>query len=110
MNDFKTPCEQILWYIIPAIRKEIAKNLIEKHGLSQKKVADILGVTPAAISQYLSRKRGNFMEIKDDNLLEEIEVSNDRILKNRKNLVPEICRICQLIRKSKNVKINLPCE
>lgn len=110
MNDFKTPCEQILWYIVPAIRKEIARNLIEKHGLSQKDVANLLGVTPAAISQYLSKKRGSFMEIEDEDLLNEIDVSANRILKNRKILVPEICRICKLIRKSKNVKINLPCE
>ena len=53
----KTPCELIVRTVLPTIRASIAKELVEKHGLSQKETAEILGVTTAAVSQYLSRKR-----------------------------------------------------
>ena len=32
--------------------------LIDEHGLSQKKVASILGISEGAVSQYLNSKRG----------------------------------------------------
>jgi hypothetical protein len=109
MSGSKTPCEQLLWYLIPTIRKEIAKSLIERHGLTQKDVASLLGITSAAVSQYLSKKRGSFVEISDKEILKEIDISADRILSDSKNLVFEICRICNLIRNNKNIKIDYRC-
>ena len=50
------PQEIELWYVIPALRKELALAL-KKQGLTQKKVAEILQVSPAAISQYFKEKR-----------------------------------------------------
>ena len=55
----KTPCEIIVWQILPVIRKEFAKSLIENHKLTQRKVAEKLGITEAAVSRYLSKKRGD---------------------------------------------------
>ncbi|MBA3044390.1 helix-turn-helix domain-containing protein, partial [archaeon] len=49
----KMPCEVIIWYILPGIRREITKSLL-KNGLSQREVAKKLGITDAAVSQYLS--------------------------------------------------------
>jgi predicted transcriptional regulator len=46
-------------YILPAFRSLVAKELIEKHNFSQVAAADKLGTTQAAISQYLSSKRGD---------------------------------------------------
>ena len=45
-----------LWYLMPAIRRELSKELKRK-GLSQRKIAEALGVTDAAVSQYLKLKR-----------------------------------------------------
>ncbi len=45
-------------YIVPAIRKYVAKKLLEQ-GLKQKDVAKIMGFTPAAINQYLKNKRAS---------------------------------------------------
>ena len=47
------PQEIEVWYVIPAIRKQLAKALVGEHKLPQKQVADIMGVSSAAISQYL---------------------------------------------------------
>ena len=53
------PQEIEVWYIIPAIRKELAKHLTRKYKLSYEKAGMALGVSKAAISQYLSNKRAN---------------------------------------------------
>ena len=53
----KPPCELIVWYVIPTIRAELAKELI-KLGLSQKEVSERLGITQSAVSQYVKDKRG----------------------------------------------------
>jgi predicted transcriptional regulator len=57
------PQEIEVWYIIPAVRKELAKLLTRKHGLSYEKAGNILGITKAAISQYLSNKRANKVKL-----------------------------------------------
>jgi len=50
------PQEVEVYYILPAIRRELALEL-KRLGRSQRAVADVLGVTGAAVSQYLSGKR-----------------------------------------------------
>lgn len=43
---------------IPALRAMVAKRLLQKYGLTQQRVARLLGVTQAAISNYLRETRG----------------------------------------------------
>lgn len=52
----KFPQELITWKILPAIRAKLAIELKEQ-GLTQREVAEILGLTPPAVSQYMSGKR-----------------------------------------------------
>jgi len=40
------------------MRAEMVSRLVQKQGLSQSDAAKRLGVTRAAVSQYLSKKRG----------------------------------------------------
>lgn len=59
MSDSKElPCEYAARVIFPSIRAVMAKILIEEHGLSGYSAAKILGLTPAAVTQYLEGKRG----------------------------------------------------
>ena len=53
------PQEIEVWYLLPAIRKELARKLLTDFTLKQKEVAKILGVTEAAISQYKKDKRAS---------------------------------------------------
>ena len=53
------PQEIAVWYVLPSLRREIAKELIKIPGLNQKRAAEILGVTEAAISQYIKSKRAS---------------------------------------------------
>jgi len=93
----KTPCEIIVWNIVPIIRKEFAIKLIQDHGLTQRNAAKKLGITEAAISRYVSGKRGA-IEITNKKVLNEITKSVEIINKNNgKTTLDEICRICKIL-------------
>ncbi len=91
-----TPCEYMMWNGLPVIRKEIAESMIKNYGLNQKETAIKLGLTPAAVCQYLSKKRGK-IKIVDESILAEINKSAELIIKNGgSSVVPETCRICKI--------------
>ena len=94
----KIDCEENVWYLLPLIRKEFAKSLIKDHGLTQRKAAEKLGITESAVSQYVSKKRGD-LKVTDVGIRREIKESTKRIM-NGDILVmkTEICRICHLLR------------
>jgi predicted transcriptional regulator len=92
------PCEYILWYGIPVIRKELAICLIKNYGLNQRETAEKLGVTPAAICQYLSKKRGRITII-DKQIVKEINKSAKEIIEHGEPAVnSHICKICKLLK------------
>lgn len=51
------PCEVVGRTFLPAFRSSLAKELVEKYGFSQVDVARRLGITQAAVSQYMHAKR-----------------------------------------------------
>ena len=75
------PQEIEVWYLIPALRKEITKFLIKDFNKSQKDVSVILGVSEGAISQYLSSKRGNELKFSKEEL-EEIGKTTGKIIED----------------------------
>ena len=91
-----------MWNVLPVIRKELAKCMINDFGLTQKNAAEKLGLTPAAVCQYLSQKRGGKTKIEiDDKMKKQIHNSAKRIIDNgTNNVVDETCRICKLLRKN----------
>jgi len=105
----RTTCEYMMWSGLPVIRKEIAESMIRDYGLSQKEAAEKLGITPAAVCQYISRKRGK-IEIKDPFVLKEIKISARNIIENGKEdqVISETCRICKILRSSP--EFNLVCK
>jgi len=88
------PQEIEVWYIIPALRRELAKCMIGL-GLAQKQIAEKMGLTEAAVSQYLSSKRAKDV-IFSNAILDEIKKSADRIIENKKNIVSEMVRLTNL--------------
>ncbi|MBS3794177.1 MAG: hypothetical protein KGY80_04730 [Candidatus Thorarchaeota archaeon] len=75
------PQEVEVWYIIPAVRRELTRIMID-NGIAQKNIADMLGVTEPAVTQYKleksKRSRGDQVEI-PPNVQAEIETSANRI-------------------------------
>ncbi len=96
------PQEIEVWYLIPALRRELARIFIEKYDLSQKKAAEILGITESAISQYFSSKRGSEVKFSKKEMTE-IEKTAGEIIKNNKNIVKSIYDLCIKFRENKTI-------
>ena len=96
---FQTPCEYMKFRGLPVIRKELVKSMVNNFGMTQKEVAEKIGLTPAAVCQYLSKKRVR-LSIIDNNILIEINISAEKIIQHGESVVAnEICRICKILRK-----------
>ena len=101
----RTICEHVVWNGLPVIRKEIAFSMIKDYGLSQKETAEKLEITPAAVCQYLSKKRGK-PHIFNYDILSEIKISAKNIINNDNDHInSETCRICKLIRNCEDCNI-----
>jgi len=99
----KLPCEKAIWDTIPIIRKEITCCMIHDFGLNQKEAAEILNITPAAVSQYKCNKRAD-NEIKNPSILKEIKKSTKLIInKGSTVLETELCKLCRLINKKNDL-------
>jgi predicted transcriptional regulator len=95
----KLPCENAIWVTLPIIRKELACCMVKDFKLTQKEAAELIGITPAAVSQYKCKKRAN-INIEDLTILNEIKSSTRIIIeKGKDKLNSEICRLCRLINK-----------
>ena len=51
-------CDVLVRKMLPSMRAEMVSRLVNERGLSQSEASRRLGVTRAAVSQYVSRKRG----------------------------------------------------
>lgn len=100
----KIPCEIVVWYVLPMIRREVSKELVYTHGMTQAEVARRFGVTDAAISQYLKKKRGGNALVDDSPLYpmfqEEVKVSAAKIAEDKSDFSTEMCRLCCVVKKS----------
>lgn len=96
-TSFKTPCEIIVWEILPVIRKELAKTLISEQGLSQREAARKLGLTEATVSRYVAGKRGH-TDILDRTIKKELKAAADHIVKSeQETVILETCRLCHIL-------------
>ena len=91
----RMPQEIEVWYIIPAIRREIS-NIMHEKGIKQTEIAKMLGVTKAAVSQYISSRRASELEFNTE-IKDEIRISVQQILDKKSSAFSEIQRICKLI-------------
>jgi hypothetical protein len=98
------PCEKAVWYFLPQIRADLAKELV-RSGMTQSQAAKLLGVTPAAVSQYLHKKRGQ-QSIKSREYRKEVQVAADKIRDGAANeeLHSIVCKCCQILKKDDNVE------
>ena len=94
------PQEIEVWYLIPALRRELAKIFISKYKLSQKKTAEILGITESAISQYLNLKRGGEIKFSKTET-KEIEKVAEEITTKKKGVMKGIYDLCLKFRQDK---------
>lgn len=94
------PQELDVWYLLPAIRKELVKIFIKKYSLPQKQAAKILGITESAVSQYLKSKRASELKFQKD-AKAEIEKTAALIIKDNKNTTSYIYNLSMKLRNKK---------
>jgi|SRR5665647_258990 uncharacterized protein len=89
----ETPCQKIVWDLVPAIRASLAIELVNK-GQSQTNSAKLLGIAPSAVSQYISGKRGYRIEFQGETkeLIEKL--AQDLIDNKVDDFVVRVCKIC----------------
>jgi len=102
----KPYCETVSKLLLPTLRALIAKELMEKHKMTQQDAAIKLGVTQSAISQYRRALRGSQIKTieKDEELIKEIENISKKIALDELNpleALNDLCNICRKVRKSK---------
>lgn len=93
----KTPCQQIVWDVLPAIRAALAAELV-KNGVSRQEVARLMDTAPSAVSQYLSGKRGYriVFEAPVQRLIEDL--ARDIKAGGMTDITARICAICHKVR------------
>lgn len=96
----RMPQEIEVWYLLPAIRREFARIMIKK-GIKQREISKKLGITEAAVSQYISSKRAKSVRF-SKTINREIEKSVERVIKG-KNVMVEMQRVCKMCRRDKTL-------
>lgn len=97
------PCEVGVKTVLPAVKAIMARTIVEKHGLTEKDTANLLGLSQSAISRYKNRGRGN-------NLLEiektiEVQLLIDQMVTylvkeptRKHEIMTLFCQTCKVIR------------
>lgn len=98
------PCEVAVKSVVPAVKALMATELVEKHGLKQHEVAEILGMSQSAVSKYTSRTRGHVIRIGE---LKDIQplINKMTILlldgdHQTQELMTFFCQACTTVRRS----------
>jgi len=97
---YSLPQEIEVWYVIPAVRRELTRFLTEEYGMSYEKTGNALGITKAAVSQYKKNKRAGKIKL-NKRVIDRVEKSAKIIAKNKDKTTKEILGILNFMRKNK---------
>jgi uncharacterized protein len=95
----RPPCEIVVWYVIPTIRSELAKELLNL-GMKQKEISELLDITQPAVSQYISDKRGHGIKFNDEtqNLIKQFAKGLVEEKYTQRDIIPHVCEICRKVK------------
>jgi predicted transcriptional regulator len=86
-------CDTMVRNLLPPMRAVMVSRLVQKQGLSQSDAAKRVGVTRAAVSQYMSKKRG----VSDVQISNELDSLIDRwalaVVTGESDI--NLCDVCQ---------------
>ena len=108
------PQEIEVFYIIPTLRKHLAIAM-KKQGMKQSRIAELLEIQNATVSQYIKGKRGDKIKF-PEKIVKEIEHSSSKI-HDKISLIRETQKILLLIRNTgalctihKQLSPTIPCS
>lgn len=95
----RPPCEIVVWYVIPTIRSELAKELLNL-GMKQKQISEILDITQPAVSQYISDKRGHGIKFEPEvqNMIKDFALDLVEGKASQLDIIPKMCEICKKVK------------
>jgi len=103
----KPPCMIVTSQVLPAVRVLVAKDLIETHELKPTVVASKMGLTPAAVTQYVSGARGGKL-IRALRESERVKRLLDRLVNellkaqpDRRTAMAAVCELCRVVREER---------
>jgi hypothetical protein len=101
----KPPCEIVVKYVLPAIRTLIVKEMMDTYGLTQVQVAEKLGITQPAVSQYIRSLRGSDKYAKlierNKEVYKSVKALAGKIAKGEltySQATDEFCKMCERMR------------
>lgn len=100
----KMPCEYGVWFILPSIRASLVEEML-RQGIPQSRVAGMLGITPASVSQYAAKKRGYRIEFEEEIRAAIQALAAEISAGGEVNVVSRICSICAMVR-----EYGIPCD
>lgn len=96
-------CERFVKDYLPGVKAEIVKKLYSEHELKQVDIADIMGTTQPAVSQYIKGERGEQKELTREVIEETCDVA-DEIYEDfecdewsTEKIDKMMCRICKKV-------------
>ncbi|MFH0849167.1 MAG: transcriptional regulator [archaeon] len=99
----KPPCMIMASAILPAIRVSIAQKLAHS-GTRPGRIATLMGITPAAVTQYLSGARGREWTgrlTSIDIIAKELDDLAEGLMNpdvDQTSTIQKICNICRIVR------------
>lgn len=95
----RPPCEIVVWYVIPSIRSELAKELLNL-GMKQKQISEVLDITQPAVSQYISDKRGHGIKFKPEvqSLIQDFARDLVDGKASQIDIIPKMCEVCRKVK------------
>ena len=100
--NMRHPQEIEVWYIMPAIRKELCTILLDKYNFNQKEAAKLINITEAAVSQYKKEKRGRHVKL-PESVLAEVNISAEKIVNDESTVFRETQNILNHIRDTSTI-------
>lgn len=103
-NFLAAPCEIAVRKYVPSIRASIATILVKVYGLSIYRTAKILKITPAAVSNYLLKRRGgDYVDLilNDKELYELVAKIAENLVSesmDKQSMAMHICQVCRKLR------------
>lgn len=97
------PCEVGVKTILPAVKAIMARSIVENHGFTEKQTANLLGLSQSAVSRYVSRDRGNLIEIGRSGqiafLIDQMVLTLVKEPDKKKEVMDLFCQTCITVRK-----------
>ena len=100
----RAQCEIMIVDVLPAVRSILAEEL-KKKGMTQAQIADRLGITQPAVSQYMRRARGKKVALlrKDKKVMKIINEEIKHMAKHKKE-DKSFCPMCKKMLDTEFVK------